>query len=156
MIADLFWNAATSTPGLVFDALVFFAALLVGYLPLLRFAPVLGAYVPLARLVAVFAALLLAFLIGFRLSDEREAAKNLRAELAIKEADLDNARKSATDEARRASEIEATASEQRKRDDDYIRHLEAKPACALGIDDLVWVPNYRAKSGRAGSARRPR
>lgn len=153
MMGDFFWDVATSFPALGIDGLLLLAAAVVGWFPLLKYLPGIGAYVPAARLVAALVALLMFFLIGFRVADEREAAKLLRAQIAVQRADLENSRKSALDEAKRAGDIEAMADDQRKRDHDYIISLEAKPGCVLTDRDLVWVPNYGAKSGRPRPSR---
>jgi len=81
----------------------------------------------------------------------------LRAKLANKQADLDNARKSAADATLRADLIERNASEQSQKDADYIASLEARPipaACLLTDDDINSLPNHRKRNGaRSAPAR---
>jgi hypothetical protein len=50
-IIEMFWNAATSSTALCFDAAVLLAVLVVGDFSLVRYLPVIGPYVPVARLV---------------------------------------------------------------------------------------------------------
>lgn len=156
MLADLFWNVATSSIVLGIIGLVLAASLVVGYFPLLKWFPIIGQYVPVARLVVIISAALLCFLVGFRLSDEREEAKSLAAQLIIKQADLDAAKQAASDEAKRATFIEASANDQRSKDAAYIATLEARPACALNDNDLGGVPDNKSRtSGKkpAGGSR---
>ncbi len=54
------------------------AALVVGYFPLLKYFPVIGPYVPEARFIAILMIALMAFLIGYRISDGRNAMTNLQ------------------------------------------------------------------------------
>lgn len=129
MMGDFFWNVATSFPALGFNGLILLAALVVGWFPLLKYVPAIGAYMPAARLVALLVAALLFFLIGFRVADEREEAKILRATIRTKQADLDNSEKSRADEAARAAAIEREVYAQRETDAEYIRRLEADDAC---------------------------
>jgi predicted PurR-regulated permease PerM len=155
MIGDLFWNVATSAPALGFIGLVLLASLAVGFFPLVRFLPVVGPYVPAARLVALLAAALICFLVGFRVADEREQLQNLRATVAIQSADLENARKSAADEFQRASEIEATANAQHETDAQYIRSLALRPVPACLLDDGDIPGRLRARAaGPPGSSAR--
>ena len=129
MMDDFFWNVATSFPALGFNGLTLLAALVVGWFPMLKYVPAIGAHVTAARLVALLVAALLFFLIGFRVADEREEAKILRATIWTKQADLDNSEKSRADEAARAAAIEREAYAQRETDAEYIRRLEADDAC---------------------------
>ncbi|MHC2462136.1 hypothetical protein [Bradyrhizobium embrapense] len=129
MLGDLFWDVATSYFALGFDGLVFIVAFVIGHLPLLRFSAQLAPYVNVARLVAVLVAALLFFLIGFRVSDEREEAKSLRATLAARDLDLENSRKARADDAARASAIAEGAQAQHESDVEYIRQLESSDAC---------------------------
>lgn len=134
MITDIFWDFVTSTLALELLGLVLLAALLVGYSPLgwlLRFVPSLEAYVILARVVAVTVALLMCFLFGFRVSDDREATKNLRETLAVKNEDLEIATKSAADETARAREIEHASDERQKTDAAYIAALKLGAGCGF-------------------------
>lgn len=141
MMADMFWNIATSSVVLGFIGLILTAALVVGYFPLLKWFPVIGQYVPAARLVVVIAAAMLCFLVGFRLSDEREEAKSLKMQLAAKEIDL-TAAQNATDQADAArAELAKQARDDQERIADYAEQLKKRPngACTLGPDDFDGV-----------------
>lgn len=141
----LFWDVATSDLGLSLLGLVVFAAAVVGWFPLLKYVPAIGPYVPVARLVTVLVSLAIAFLLGFRISDERESMEKLRATLAAREADIAIAAKSRADAERRASEIEAAADAQKQADADYIASLVPADACAFDPD----AGGVRARSGNA-------
>jgi hypothetical protein len=131
VITDLFWNVATSTLALELDGFVWVAALVVGFFPLLKYVPAIGPYVPAARLVSVLVALLMCFLLGARIADERENIKNLRATVAAQKADLETARRSAADANQRASEIEAVTNALRQSDVEYIASLKPAPGCGF-------------------------
>lgn len=153
MLTGLFWDIATSTPALGFDGLILLVALVVGWFPLLKYLPGIGAYVPVVRLVAALIALLLCFLVGFRVADEREEAKNLRATIEAQRADLDNSRKSRADEAARAAAIEGEANAQHEQDAEYIRRLEANDACKF--DPFRAPGGVQHGPGRAAAAGSP-
>lgn len=155
MIADIFWKVATSNLALGIDALLFVVAFVVGHVPLGKYLPVIGPYVPVARLASTLLALLMVFMLGFRISDERDAAKNLRAELAVKQADLDNAVKSAADATKRATEIEKVTNDRHQEDLAYIESLQNVPACLLDDADVSGM-RHAVYSGRAKSPRRAR
>lgn len=148
MLGDLFWNIATSMPVLGGIGLVLGAALVVGYFPLLKWIPTIGQYVPVARMVVLLAAALLCFLVGFRVSDEREEAKSLKLKLAAASIDLTAAHDAAdkADAARKESAAKATAAE--KRIADYADKLKKRPnaACTLGDGDFGSVPNNRKRT----------
>ena len=131
-MGDVFWNVATSYEALSILGLIWLAAVIVGYAPLIQYVPVIGPYVPVAKFVTLIVAALICFLIGFRIADERETTKNLRDKIAVQQADLDNARKSAADADTRAMQIEKAANDQSKADSDYIASL--KPVAACGFD----------------------
>ncbi|WP_152977588.1 hypothetical protein [Bradyrhizobium pachyrhizi] len=105
------------------------AAAAVGYFPFAQYIPAVAPYVKAARLVAVIVLLLMAFLIGFRVADEREEAKNLRATIATQRADLENSRKARADEAARADAIAEGAQAQYAADVEYIGQLKADDRC---------------------------
>ncbi len=139
MLADLFWDAATSSPALGVIALILAAALIVGYFPLLKWFPVIGTYVPVARLVVILAAALLCFLVGFRLSDEREEARSLKQELAAKEIDLTAAQGAAEEADKARAELAQQAQSDQERIADYAEQLKSRPNvnCTLGPDDIA-------------------
>ena len=85
---DLFWAVATSYLVLGLVGAVFTAAAIVGYFPLLKWFPIIGEYVPVGKLVTLLMASLFCFLLGVRVTNEREAAKNLRSENATLKADI--------------------------------------------------------------------
>lgn len=151
MLGDLFWNVATSLPMLGLDALLLLAAFVIGHFPLVSYLPGIGPYVPAARLVSVLLAALMFFLIGFRVSDEREEAKSLRATVEAQRADLENSRKSRADEAARADEIADGAKAQHDADVEYIRQLEGSDACKFDPFDGVRDGAARGSSAPAGS-----
>jgi hypothetical protein len=145
MMGDFFWDVVTSFPALGLNGLLLLVAGVVGWFPLLKYLPAIGAYVPVARLVAVLVALLICFLIGFRVADEREEAKNLRATIATLRADLENSRKARADEALRFALIEKGAQARSKSDAEYISKLEASSVCAFDPGDPA--KPVRRKSG---------
>ena len=146
---EVFSSIMTSGPVLGLGGIITAAALIVGYFPLLQYLPFIGKYVPAARVVAAVFALSLAFLFGFRMSDERESMEKLRATLAAREADIAIASKSRADAERRASEIEAAANAQMQTDADYIASLVPADACAFDPGPI----GVRPRAGNAGDAR---
>ena len=144
----MFWDIVTSDLVLSLLGLVLAAAAVVGWFPLLKYVPAIGAYVPAARLVAGGVMVAIAFLSGFRTSDERESMEKLRATLAAREADIAIAGKSATDAAMRANRIEADTDARHQDDVAYIEALEADGACAFDPD----AGGVRARSANAGKS----
>lgn len=134
-MGDFFWDVATSSPILGLIALVLGTALVVGYFPLLKWLPVVGQYVPVARLVVLIAACLLCFLIGFRVSDERAEAKQLRIDLSFKQLELDAQRQTAETAASLRAKAEAKAATLEKKVQDYEDELAKKPAGDGTLDD---------------------
>lgn len=141
MIADLFWNVATSSIVLGVVGLVLAAALVVGYFPLLKWFPIIGQYVPVARLVVILSAALLCFLVGFRLSDEREEAKSLKLQLAAKQMDLEAANEAAQQAQEARTELAKQAEADQERITGYEASLKASKACddTLTDDDRRWM-----------------
>lgn len=137
-MADLFWNVATSSPSLWIIGFILAASLIVGYFPLLKWFPVIGQYVPVARLVVILSAALLCFLVGFRLSDEREEARNLKTELAVKQMDLEAAQTAAEEADKARQELAKQAQSDQQRIADYAEQLKKRPdpGCALGPADF--------------------
>jgi hypothetical protein len=149
-VSDLFWDVATSYTALCFVAAVLLAALVVGYFPLLEYFPVIGPYVPVARLVAILAFGLLGFLVGFRISDEREAMKNLKSEVEAKTIDL-NATVEAEDQANAArTELAKQAIADQERIAGYEEAIKKRPVgdCVLTDDDRKWMRKPPAASRR--------
>lgn len=83
MFTDWMWWIAYSYVSLAAIGIVLIAALVVGYFPLLKWFPIIGPYVPVGKLVSLLAASLLCFLVGARTADERQEAKQLKAENAL-------------------------------------------------------------------------
>jgi hypothetical protein len=150
MMGDTFWNVSTSALALGVEGLILAAALVVGFLPFARFLPVVGPYVPAARVVAVLVAAVICFKLGFRIAEEREEAKSLRATIAVQRADLDNAAKSAANANQRAISIEKEADAQRKADDETISKLKLAAGC--GFEPFPDRVRDNAGAGGAGSA----
>lgn len=135
LMGGIFWDFATSYIILSAIGLVFIAALIVGYFPLLKWFPVVGQYVPVARLVVVIAASLLCFLIGFRVSNERAEANQLRIDLSFKQLELDAQRQAAETAAALRAKAEARAATLEKKVQDYEDELAKKPAGDGTLDD---------------------
>lgn len=138
-MADLLWLVATSDAVLWILTTLFLAGLVVGFAPLLRWMPVLAPYVMLARLVALVALAILAFLIGFRVADERAEVKRLKADLAFKQLQLDNEKATAETAARLRAEAEAEAATANQKVTDYEERLAKQPAgdgCDLDDGDV--------------------
>jgi hypothetical protein len=78
----------------------------------------------------------------------------LSAELRNKQIDLDNAKKSAANEASRASKIEADANDRQTKDAAYIEQLKNRPdpLCVLDDPDLRGLRNHKSRPGRAKPA----
>lgn len=89
----------------------------------------------LYAIAAVFA-VLAAFWGGHHTAVVACRADALAAELAMKQADLDNAVKAKNDATGRANLIEAKASDQKSKDAKYIAGLKAKSGCALDDSDI--------------------
>ncbi len=143
-MADAFWNFATSSWMLGIDGLILAAALIVGYIPLGKYMPVIGPYVPVAKLISFLMAALICFLIGFRISDEREEAKSLKIQLAAKQVDLEAANDAAEQAQMARDELAKQAQSDQERIADYAEQLKKRPngACTLSPDDFSsGVPN---------------
>lgn len=161
-MTDLFFDIATSAPALGLDVLVLLAALVVGWFPFGDKLPIIGPYVKASRLVAVLVALVLVFFLGFRVCDERDELRKLRATLLIKNRDVEAADKSAADAKARVSLIEKWSDAQRKADAEYIATLEAgakrgevgcpfDPGPAAGGVRVKPEPIWRWRFGNGGS-----
>lgn len=140
-MSDVFWNIATSYPALCFDAVVLLAALVVGFFPLLNYVPVIGPYVPVARLVAILMSGLLAFLVGFRIADERDAMKDLKSEVEAKTIDLDATVEAEKEASAARALLAAQAVADQERIAGYEKALKARPVgdCILTDDDRSWM-----------------
>jgi hypothetical protein len=154
MLTDFFWHVATSNLQLLLIAAVAIAALVVGHVPFGKYAPVIGPYVVLAQFVAYPTLMLMAFLVGVRISDERAETRRLKNELAWSDMQLQQQKATAEDKERLANEKAAEADQLKAKVDDYEKTLATRPVgdCALDAGDLDGLRNLRR---RAGVNRRP-
>lgn len=145
MIADIFWNIATSYAVLGAIALIWAAAFIVAHVPALavRIWPPLEAYWRAAAIVQFIAFALLMFLIGFRIADERAENLQLKNDLAFQELQISNAKETAADAERLRTEAEARAKEATEQLDEYRKRFGANPdaVCAFSVDDLERLRN---------------
>lgn len=145
MIADFFWNIATSFAVLGALAAICVAAFIVAHVPALaaRIYPPIALYSKAAALVQVIAWALLMFLIGFRLADERAETQQLKNDLAFQELQISNAKETAADAERLRTEAEAKAKEATEQLDEYRKRFGANPdaVCAFSVDDLERLRN---------------
>jgi hypothetical protein len=146
VIADLFWDAVTSTTALMIVAAVLIAALIVSHLPLMKMIPSVAPYIILAGFVSYLALADLALCIGFRISDERAETQRLKIELAWRENELEQQKATAEDAARIAKEKSAEADELKTKVDDYEATLAKQPVgtCALDDADVGGLRAFRA------------
>lgn len=148
MLMDMFWNAATSYLALGIIGAIALAALVVGHVPFGKYAPVIGPYVVLAQFVAYPALMLLAFLIGVRISDERAETRQLKFDLKWSQMQLQEQKAAAEDKEKLANEKAAEADELKAKVDDYEATLANKPAgdCALDDGDLGGLQSLRRRA----------
>jgi hypothetical protein len=152
VFADFLWGMATSYLVLGTLGVVAVIALVIGHVPFGDRLPVIAPYVVLAQFVAYPFLMLLAFLIGFRLSDERAELKQVKLNLAFSELQL-NAQRSvavaatnlkqkaeaeASTMATRANEFEKRNTDLDKKASDYADKLakRAPDSCGLTADDI--------------------
>ena len=135
MLSDLIWDIATSNLVLAIIALALLAAFAIAHLPFGRWIPVVAPYVVAATLAAHVLFGLLAFLVGFRISDDREEAKRLKGELAWSENQLKQQKASADDKARLARQAEERAAAADQKVTDYETALAKLPAGNCSLDD---------------------
>lgn len=134
-MADLFWTVATSYAVLSALAALLLAGLVVGFAPLLRWLPGLAPYVLLARLVAFLTLAALAFLVGFRVADERAEVKQLKADLAFSRLQLDAQKAAADTAARLRAEAESEAATANQKVSDYEERLAGRAReCGCDLD----------------------
>jgi hypothetical protein len=135
-MADLFWSVATSYLVLSIIGIVAVAALIVGHVPFGKYAPVIGPYVVLAQFVAYPTLMLLAFLVGVRITDERAALKQVKQDLAFSQLQLDAQKQSAeiADKLRQQAQQQAEQADQKVTE--YEAELAKQPAgCGCNFDD---------------------
>jgi hypothetical protein len=136
--ADLFWDFVTSAPVLLMVAAVALAAVAVAHVPrVVQWLPSVKAYVRAASILQVVAVILLGFLLGFRLADDRAETTRLKDELTFKQFQLDNAAATAADAARLKNEAEAQALAAKGKLDEYCSKFgcgdDRKVAPATGV-----------------------
>lgn len=101
---------------------------------ILRCKPCLIALAALALSISFFWA-------GYHQAKRADRTAELAAQLAIKNADIEIAKKAKYDETERANRIEEHANAQHQKDLDYINSLTARPACRLDGNDIGGLRN---------------
>ncbi|BEV46007.1 hypothetical protein [Afipia carboxidovorans] len=135
-MSDLIWSLATSYLSLTGIGILAAVALIVGHVPLAKYLPVVGPYVVLARFVSYLALMLLAFLIGTRLADERAAVKQLKTDLAYARLQIEAQKASAEAAAKLRAQAEQQAATLEKKVTDYEDQLAKQPeGCGCAFDD---------------------
>ncbi|ACF01885.1 hypothetical protein Rpal_3383 [Rhodopseudomonas palustris TIE-1] len=137
--AELFWSAATSVPSLLLLGAVAVAALTIAYLPIVaRLWPAVEVYQRISGIVAVVAAAVLMFLVGFAYADQRAEVERLKDALTFKEFQLKSAADTAADaeQLRRAAEAETRKAKGQL--DDYCKKFgcgddRKPPAPEMGV-----------------------
>lgn len=138
-MADILWSLATSYIMLSIIGSVALVALVVGHVPFGKYAPVIGPYVVLAQFVAYPTLMLLAFLVGVRVTDERAALKQAKIDLAFSQLQLNAQKQTAETAAKLRVEAEAKAAEANQKVTDYEERLAKQPAvngCNLDDSDV--------------------
>ena len=145
VIADFFWNIATSYAVLGLVATILAAAFIVSHMPaiLTRFWPQAFVYAKAAALVQVIAAALLFFLVGFRVADERAETRQLKNDLAFTELQIQNANETARDAERLKADAVAKAEEAEGKLNAFRETFGNSPeaVCAFTPDDLERLRN---------------
>lgn len=147
-LADLFWGFATSGPVLATLAIIVVICVIVTHVPLVRWIPTIDDWLKLAAFVGYLGFALLFLLIGFRLSDERSAAKQLRTELAWSQNQLEQQEATARDAEKLKDEAEAAAKEAKGKLDDFRKNYSERPqaSCAFTGDDIRRLRQLRQPS----------
>lgn len=145
MIADIFWDFATSNAVLGVVAMILVAAFVMSHMPTIveRFWPQAYVYAKAAALVQVIAAASLFFLIGFRVADERAETKQLKNDLAFTELQIENAKATAQDAERLKADAEVRAQEAEGKLNEFRERFGDSPqaVCAFTPDDLERLRN---------------
>jgi hypothetical protein len=155
----MFWDVATSDVALATLGLVVVAAFVVAHLTGLveRVWPAAEAYDKAAGLVQIIAAVLLFFLIGFRVSDERAEMRQLKNELAFRQLELQTQRMTAEDADYLRGEAEAAAAKAQGGLDEYRKHYRGtSPATASGALPCGWTDDDLVRLRQLGVCRRRR
>jgi hypothetical protein len=138
-MADWMWWLATSYTALSIIGFVALAALIVGHVPFGKYAPVIGPYVVLGQFVAYPTLMLLAFLVGVRITDERAALKQAKLDLAFSELQLNLQKQTAETAAKLRADAEAKAEQANQKVSEYEERLAKQPAsdgCDLDDSDV--------------------
>jgi hypothetical protein len=135
MISDWLFDIATSYPVLGIIAIGAIAALVIGNVPFGKYAPAIGPYVVLAHFVAYLGLMLLTFLVGFRLADERAATKQLKADLAFTELQLTTQKSVAADAQRLRQDAEAQNADLNRKVSTYEDELAKRPNTGCDLDN---------------------
>ncbi len=140
------WTLATSDVSLAALGLLILAAAIVGYFPVVSSIAALKGYVTAARFALLLFVGVAAFLIGFRVADDRAEAAALREKIASAEGviRMKNAEIRITQQMAEQADAERKAAAQRAQDaqdeiNDYAERLKARPnaACLLTTDDFT-------------------
>ncbi|MBR0700188.1 hypothetical protein JQ599_09775 [Bradyrhizobium diazoefficiens] len=134
-MSGLFWDLATSDVALAIVAAIMVAAFVVSRIPLVSMIPAVAPYVVFAGFVTYLALTSLALCVGYRLSDERAAMRQLKVDLAWRENELEQQKATAEDKERLANEKAAEAEELKGKVDEYEQRLAAQPVGDCGLDD---------------------
>ncbi|MFT4115411.1 hypothetical protein [Bradyrhizobium sp.] len=147
-MSGLFWDLATSDVALAIVATILVASFVVSRLPFVSMIPAVAPYVALAGFVTYLALAGLMLCVGYRLSDERAAMRQIKVELAWRENELEQQKATAEDKERLANEKAAEAEELKGKVDEYEQRLATQPVGDCGLDDGD-LAGLRALRGRA-------
>lgn len=119
--ASIFWDIATSAPVLVAIAAIGVAAFVIAHMPAIaeRIFPFLIPYFRAALLVQVVAFAALAFLLGFRVADDRAETERIKNELAWSEFQLEEQKAAADVAEQLRQKAEAEAADAKGKLDEY-------------------------------------
>ncbi|UPJ43946.1 hypothetical protein IVB40_07710 [Bradyrhizobium sp. 40] len=148
MTSGLFWDLATSDVALAIVAVILIASFVVSRVPFVSMIPAIAPYVVLAGFVTYLALAGLMLCVGYRLSDERAALRQLKIDLDWSESQLEQQKATAEDKAQLAKEKAAEAEDLKGKVDGYEQRLAAQPVGDCGLDDGD-LDGLRALRGRA-------
>lgn len=135
-LADLFWAAATSSIVLIILAAVVVIARIAALIGAIPFVPVPAKFLVFARPVAALSLLLLVFLIGFRLSDERSSVKQVKSDLAFARWQIDSMQATADDADRLTDKAAGEVAALKQKASDYEDHRTPDRRCVFNRDDV--------------------
>jgi hypothetical protein len=154
--ASIFWDIATSAPVLMAIAMVGVVAFVAAHLPTIaeRLFPFLIPYFRAALLVQVLAFFALAFLLGFRVADDRAETEKLKNELAWSEFQLEE-QKAAADSAHELKQkAEAEAADAKGKFDEYREKFGDKArACEPAPGYPEWLRSIQRRPQNRTAAR---